>query len=95
MQFRIHRQNASKIKVFEVYPNPFRDVLHVNLKNKINSLNCFSIIYNGLGRAVNENLLSLDSNKIILENNWPSGIYFLVIVNKDKKVLFRTKVNKL
>jgi hypothetical protein len=80
---------------FEVYPNPFRDVLHVNLKNNINSLNCFLIIYNGLGRAVNENPLSLDSNKIILENNWPSGIYFLVIVNEDKKVIFRTKVNKL
>lgn len=75
-------ENFIYSKIVNVYPNPFKDLLHISLSNfdasKIE-------IYDNLGRLVFNELYSNEINLSRLK----SGIYFVNLTNKNGEVIIK------
>ncbi|MES2587332.1 MAG: ice-binding family protein [Bacteroidota bacterium] len=68
-----------------LYPNPFNAEINITLKN-ININDSWELkLYNVLGDLVDKKSLIIEKSKIET-SNFPSGIYFYKVFNKDKLI---------
>ncbi len=83
------------INPIQIYPNPFDEVINIELDHRTNSLKHLSIgLYDVLGRKQNVLLTTKQSNDIIQIEapNLPKGIYHLMI-QTDHKITSRKLVH--
>ena len=72
------------VELFTVigYPNPFKETFNLNITSSRDSKVNFSV-YDMLGRLIEQREVNIgDVNKMQLGNNYPTGIYN-IIVNQD------------
>jgi hypothetical protein len=86
--------NNVESELFEVYPNPFTEVLYITnhhyLKNESYSIE----FYNASGQVVLSTTLRNSQDYIIFDKGLESGFYFLIIRDRDKKEVNYKKLIK-
>ncbi|MFA4850945.1 MAG: T9SS type A sorting domain-containing protein [Bacteroidales bacterium] len=84
--------NVKQSELLEIFPNPIQDkaIIRLNTKNHSGySLEIFDV----LGKIINHMDFSNGNELFILRKSFPvSGIYFYVLIRKDKEVAGRGKI---
>ena len=78
--------------LLNIYPNPAKDIIYLDIDNTVVSDGCSLLVLNSLGETVL--LTNIAKNKIQLQrkNFGPSGIYHACILCPDGSLLARKKV---
>jgi len=80
------------LEEFDVYPNPLRNMLFIEILNELNDANF--ILYDALGKETNISILGSGKNEINLME-LKCGMYFYQIRGAENKILKTGKIVKL
>ena len=67
-----------------IYPNPSADKINIELRSAIDFQNIELVIYDGIGREAGK--MKIDKSVTVLEQNFPSGMYFYQVKDKNKTI---------
>jgi sugar lactone lactonase YvrE len=85
-------QNLFSLQQINLYPNPAKDEITIDL-SKINNIENFSYeIYNSLGQEVQNGILNSQINIIHLNNIKGSGVYFVKIIDSSNTLIDSKKI---
>jgi poly(3-hydroxybutyrate) depolymerase len=70
--------SESKFKSLDIYPNPSKEILHINNPNSYKKYNIF--IINTLGDIIYSNTINNFNDKIEIKHQFPKGHYFLQLI---------------
>ncbi|NLL28288.1 MAG: T9SS type A sorting domain-containing protein [Bacteroidales bacterium] len=78
--------------IFNVYPNPFTDVIEIDFDANIDKSKILICIYNSIGQKV-VNISKIESNQLKIDlSNMPSGIYYLAIQDESRVLLTQKQI---
>jgi len=78
----------------EVYPNPVKDELFVEIMNGDNKETYRLMIFDSTGKMVKENRRQGNGKEPIDMSMFPSGVYYLIISTKEGKLEFKIVVSQ-
>ncbi|MCL2072336.1 MAG: T9SS type A sorting domain-containing protein [Marinilabiliaceae bacterium] len=77
----------------EVYPNPVKDELFVEIMNGDNKETYRLVIFDSTGKMVNDTKRQGNGKEPIDMSMFPSGVYYLIISTKEGKLEFKIVVS--
>ncbi|SNR31081.1 Por secretion system C-terminal sorting domain-containing protein [Lutibacter agarilyticus] len=80
-----------ELKLFTVFPNPFNDIMNINIEKITNATRLK--IYNSTGHLITEKNIENNSVKVAT-NNLSSGVYLLVLFNKQEIISTQKIIKK-
>jgi hypothetical protein len=85
-------QDKEEIKHVTVYPNPSSDLFFVEINAKRAMM--FSLMVSDMnGLEMNRLIYAVNNNHITINaKNWPSGVYFISVIDKKGNVIYSFKV---
>ncbi len=86
------------IQKWNLYPNPFNDLVNMDIQSKRNEQNLLLSVYNQYGQKIREKSVELQEGENRLElvtTTWPAGVYFVALISADGRQQSVRKLVKL